>query len=117
MDLSSLFTEQNRRLFKLTMPLKGRQALVLESFSGFEGLSAEFGFQLELLSDDSSVKLKTAMGQLATIEIELANGSSRYINGHVLRFGSNGRDGGICRYLIEIMKVSIFHLTQKSKCL
>ena len=98
MDLSSLFTAQNRRLFKLTLALKGGQELLLESFSGYEGLSAGFGFQLELLSDDSAVKLKTAMGQSATIEIELATGSSRFINGHVLSFGSNGSDGGMCRY-------------------
>jgi len=98
MDFSSLFTAQNRRLFKLTMALKGGQALLLESFTGHEGLSTDFGFQLNLLSDDASVKLKTAMGQSTTIEIELATGDSRYINGHVVRFGKVGSDGGVCRY-------------------
>ena len=98
MEFLSLLTAQNRRLFKLTLGLKGGQALLLESFTGHEGLSTDFGFQLDLLSDDAGVKLKTAMGQSATIEIELATGSSRYINGHVLRFGSNGSDGGMCRY-------------------
>ncbi|WP_205974203.1 contractile injection system protein, VgrG/Pvc8 family, partial [Pseudomonas viridiflava] len=34
----------------------------------------------------------------ATIEIELATGGSRYINGHVLSFGNNGSDGGMSRY-------------------
>jgi type VI secretion system secreted protein VgrG len=98
MDLSSLFTAQNRRLFKLTMALKGGQELLLESFAGSEGLSTDFGFQLDLISDDASVKLKSAIGQPATIEIELATGGSRYINGHVLSFGSNGSDGGMSRY-------------------
>ncbi|MEX6664263.1 type VI secretion system tip protein TssI/VgrG [Pseudomonas sp. W2-17] len=98
MDLSSLFTAQNRRLFKLTMALKGGQELLLESFAGSEGLSTDFGFKLELISDDASVKLKSAIGQAATIEIELATGGSRYINGHVLSFGNNGSDGGMSRY-------------------
>lgn len=98
MDLSSLFTAQNRRLFKLTMALKGGQELLLESFAGSEGLSMDFGFQLELISDDASVKLKSAIGQAATIEIELATGGSRYINGHVLSFGNNGSNGGMSRY-------------------
>ncbi|KPX31669.1 Rhs protein [Pseudomonas ficuserectae] len=98
MDLSSLFTAQNRRLFKLTMALKGGQELLLDSFAGSEGLSADFGFQLDLISDDASVKLKSAIGQSATIEIELATGGSRYINGHVLSFGNNGSDGGMSRY-------------------
>ncbi len=98
MDLSSLFTAQNRRLFKLTMALKGGQELLLESFAGSEGLSTDFGFNLDLISDDASVKLKSAIGQPATIEIELATGGSRYINGHVLNFGNNGSDGGMSRY-------------------
>ncbi|MEE4816121.1 type VI secretion system tip protein VgrG [Pseudomonas alliivorans] len=98
MDLSSLLTPQNRRLFKLTMALSGGQELLLESFVGQEGLSIDFGFQLELISEDPSVKLKSAIGQPATIEIELATGGSRYINGHVLSFGNNGSDGGMSRY-------------------
>ncbi|WP_122587745.1 type VI secretion system tip protein VgrG [Pseudomonas viridiflava] len=98
MDLSSLLTPQNRRLFKLTMALSGGQELLLESFAGQEGLSTDFGFQLELISEDPSVKLKSAIGQSATIEIELATGGSRYINGHVLSFGNNGSDGGMSRY-------------------
>ncbi|MEE5083038.1 type VI secretion system tip protein VgrG [Pseudomonas alliivorans] len=98
MDLSSLLTPQNRRLFKLTMALSGGQELLLESFVGQEGLSTDFGFQLELISEDPSVKLKSAIGQPATIEIELATGGSRYINGHVLSFGNNGSDGGMSRY-------------------
>ena len=98
MDISSFFTAQNRRLFKLTMALKGGQELLLESFAGSEGLSPDFGFQLDLISDDASVKLKSAIGQSATIEIELATGGSRYINGHVLSFGNNGSDGGMSRY-------------------
>jgi hypothetical protein len=71
MDLSSLFTAQNRRLFKLTMPLKSGQELLLESFVGHEGLSMEFGFQLDLLSDDASLKLKTAMGQSAVVSKDI----------------------------------------------
>ncbi|MOA47868.1 hypothetical protein D3C78_1705450 [compost metagenome] len=98
MDLSSLFSAQNRRLFKLTMALKGGQELLLESFAGSEGLSTDFGFKLDLISEDASVKLKSAIGQAATIEIELATGGSRYINGHVLSFGNNGSDGGMSRY-------------------
>lgn len=52
MDLSLLFTAQHRRLFKLTMALKGGLELMLESFAGSEGLSTDFGSQLELISDD-----------------------------------------------------------------
>ena len=98
MELSSLFSAQNRRLFKLTMALKGGQELLLESFAGSEGLSTDFGFQLELISDDAGVKLKSAIGQAATIEMGLATGGRLYINGHVVSFGNNGIDGDMSRY-------------------
>ncbi|MBF7142694.1 MULTISPECIES: type VI secretion system tip protein VgrG [Pseudomonas] len=98
MDLTALFTPQNRRLFKLTLALSGGQELLLESFAGQEGLSRDFNFQLELISTDAGVKLKSAIGQPATVEIELATGGSRYINGHVFGFGANGSDEGISRY-------------------
>ncbi|MCX2900553.1 type VI secretion system Vgr family protein [Pseudomonas mandelii] len=97
-DISPLFNPQHRRLFKLSLNFKRGHELLLESFVGQERLSADFGYQLELLSEDAGIKLKTAMGQSATIEIELADGSSRFISGHVLRFANNGSDGGICRY-------------------
>ncbi|WP_032632998.1 type VI secretion system tip protein TssI/VgrG [Pseudomonas syringae USA007] len=98
MDLFSLLAPQNRRLFKLVMPLKGGQELLLESLVGSEGLSTDFGFRLDLISDDANVKLKSAIGQSATIEIELATGGSRYINGHVLSFANKGSDGGMSSY-------------------
>jgi type VI secretion system secreted protein VgrG len=38
------------------------------------------------------------MGQLVTIEIELATGSPRYLAGYLTRFASIGSDGGMARY-------------------
>lgn len=102
MDISSLLTAQNRRLFTLSLATNSSQELLLESFAGFEGLSSDFGFELALISNDARVKLKSALGQSATIAVELATGGSRHINGHVFRFGSNGSDGGLSRYSAQL---------------
>ncbi|MFH7617874.1 type VI secretion system tip protein VgrG, partial [Pseudomonas syringae pv. tagetis] len=77
------------------MALSGGQELLRESFVGQEGHSSEFGYQQDLISDDPGVKLKSEIGQPATVEIELATGGSRSSNGHVFGFGANGCDGGM----------------------
>lgn len=98
MDLSALFTAQNQRLFKITLPLKGGQELLLESFGGYEALSGDFAFELQLISESADVELKTAIGQPTLIEIELSTGGSRYIHGHIISFANKGSDGGMCQY-------------------
>ena len=49
MDLTKIFAPQNRRLIKLTTPFRDDQTLLLEHFSGHEGLSTLFSFELSLI--------------------------------------------------------------------
>ncbi|TDV58964.1 type VI secretion system tip protein VgrG [Pseudomonas sp. LP_7_YM] len=98
MDLSALFSPQNRRLFKFHNLANPEQQLLIESFKGREGLSQAYSFELLLICDDSGVELKSMMGQLVTIEIELSTGSPRYLAGYITRFASIGSDGGMARY-------------------
>ncbi len=98
-DLISQLSPQNRRLFKLNTFAQGsEQDLLLEHFSGSEGLSQLYQMDLALLSQRSDVKLKSLIGKLATVEIELSDGSFRYINGYINRFSTQGSDGGFVRY-------------------
>lgn len=98
-DLLSLLSPQNRRLFRFNaFAQENEEPLLLESFSGSEGLSRLYHLDLALLSQRSDVKLKSLIGRLATVEIELADGSHRYINGYINRFGTQGSDGGFVRY-------------------
>ncbi|EKG30220.1 type VI secretion system tip protein TssI/VgrG [Pseudomonas avellanae] len=98
MDLAAMLSPQNRRLFKFRNLANPNQELLLESFSGTEGLSQAYSFELLLIHYDSGIKLKSMMGQHSVIEIELADGSSRYIAGYLTRFASVGSDGGMARY-------------------
>ncbi|GLO02508.1 type VI secretion system Vgr family protein [Pseudomonas putida] len=98
-DLISLLSPQNRRLFKLnTFAQNSEEDLLLEHFSGSEGLSRLYQLDLALLSQRIDVKLKSLIGRLATVEIELADGNFRYINGYINRFSTQGSDGGYVRY-------------------
>jgi type VI secretion system secreted protein VgrG len=98
MDLAALLSPQNRRLFKFKNLANPEQQLLIESFKGREGLSQAYSFELLLVCEDSGVELKSMMGQLVTIEIELATGSPRYLAGYLTRFASIGSDGGMTRY-------------------
>ena len=94
-----MLAPQNRRLFKLNILTQtANDEFLLEHFSGTEELSKLYEFDLALLSQQSDVKLKSLIGSQATIEIELSNGSFRYINGYVQRFSTQGSDGGYVRY-------------------
>ena len=98
MDLAALLSPQNRRLFKFNNLASPDQQLLLESFKGREALSQAYSFELLLICEDSGVELKSMMGQLVTIEIELADSTPRYIAGYLTRFASTGSDGGMARY-------------------
>jgi type VI secretion system secreted protein VgrG len=98
MDLAALLSPQNRRLFKFKNLANPEQQLLIESFKGREALSQAYSFELLLVCEDSGVELKSMMGQLVTIEIELATGTPRYLAGYLTRFASIGSDGGMARY-------------------
>ncbi|MEE3935384.1 type VI secretion system tip protein TssI/VgrG [Pseudomonas viridiflava] len=97
-DLTGVFAPQNRRLIKLTTVARDEQELLLEEFSGTEGLSELFSFELSMISRDAGLELKSQMGQPAQLEIELATGEVRHIHGYISEFGLQGSDGGIAHY-------------------
>ncbi|WP_371318062.1 type VI secretion system Vgr family protein [Pseudomonas sp. PDM31] len=98
MELTNRFSPQNRRLFRFTSPIDHPQELLLERFSGTEGLSTLFSFELSLISQDARLELKSLMGQPALLEIELASGEARYVHGYISRFSLQKSDGGLAYY-------------------
>lgn len=98
MELTKISSPQNRRLIRFTSPIANQQELLLEHFSGAEGLSTLFSFELSLISQDARLELKSLMGQPASLEIELASGEARYIQGYISRFSLQNSDGGLAYY-------------------
>lgn len=106
MDIHSLtesltegvFGRQARRLMKLNTGLPVDQEVVLNAFTGQESLANLYEFNLELLSQNARIELKSLLLQQFQIEIETPYGEPRYISGYVTHAESVGADEGMARY-------------------
>ncbi|HXH08257.1 MAG TPA: type VI secretion system tip protein TssI/VgrG [Alphaproteobacteria bacterium] len=87
---------QTGRLVTLTTPL-GEDVLLLEGFTGQEGISQLFHFTLYLLSEDPAISFEAIVGKPATIHIDTENGL-RHINGIISQFSQGFTDGSLFRY-------------------
>ena len=105
---------QNDRLISIHTPL-GPDALLLQSFRGHEGISQLFGFECEVLSENSSVAFDGLLGQKATLRIQLHDGGKRYINGFINHFSQSGSDPRFTSYRLEIVPW-LWFLSRKTDC-
>lgn len=112
MELAALCTSQHRRLIKIVTPLNNEQTLLLDAFSGSEALSELFSFELGLLSQSAGIALKSLIGQPAQLQIELADGSTRFIDGCISRFSFESTDGGLARYSATLVPW-LWHLSRR----
>ena len=97
-DLVERLSSQHRRLFKFHHLNDPDQPLLLESFTGADGLSQPFTYELQLICDTPQMPLKSMLGQQVSIEIELVDTAPRFINGYLTHFASLGSDGALERY-------------------
>ncbi|RAU39515.1 MULTISPECIES: type VI secretion system Vgr family protein [unclassified Pseudomonas] len=111
-DLASLHAPQHQRLIRLVTPLTGHQELLVDTFSGVEAVSELFSIDLQLLSHDAGIELKSLIGKPAQIQIELADGNIRYLDGCFSHFNSEGSDGGWAKYSATL-KPWLWHLSRR----
>ena len=83
---------QDNKLISIDTPL-GEDALLLTAFSGEEGLSRGFRFELEMVSENHTISFESIIDVNVTIAIKLADGNNRYINGIISSF-TQSRGGG-----------------------
>lgn len=108
------FSQENR-LIAIDTPL-GKDALLLQSFSGREGVSRLFSFQIDLLSESNSIDFSEIIGQNVTIRVLLSDGSTeRYFNGMVSRFAQSGAGTQFTNYQMEMVPWTWF-LTRITDC-
>src|SRR5215469_13965671 len=81
---------QKGRPFRVYTPL-GEDVLLLESLDGEEFVSRPFRYRLQLLSTNDSISAVDLIGKPVHVEIDLADGSVRYIHGWVSNFVQRGR--------------------------
>ncbi len=105
---------QEKRLLAIETPL-GKDALLLQSFSGHEAISQLFRFSADLLSENHSISFKDIVGRQVTLQIHSTGDDKRYWNGFVSRFACVGGDNRFSYYHAEIVPWFWF-LTRTADC-
>lgn len=83
---------QNERYIALQTPL-GKDVLLLSNFSGSEGLSQLFSFDLDLLSENHNIDFKEIIGKGVVVKLVTSGGSMRNFHGLISRFSHSGGGG------------------------
>ena len=91
---------QHARILRLTFPNGDDPAskLLVNKLDADEGLSRDFEFNVELLSDDASLQLKDLQGKLMSVELVRQDGGLRYFTGYVFTFRFIRTDGNVAFY-------------------
>jgi type VI secretion system secreted protein VgrG len=107
------FTQEGG-LFKIDTPL-GTDVLLLRGFHGSEGISRLFRFQLDLLSENSSIAFSDIIGKNVTLSLLQEDGSYRYINGIINRFAQHATEEQFTAYTAEMVPW-LWLLTRGADC-
>jgi|SRR5438552_228197 len=81
----------------------GEDVLLLEGFSGEEGISTPFAFTLHLLSESPTIAADGLLHTPAVIRVKLPTGGERLIHGLVNRFVQLDRTGDLIAYRAELV--------------
>lgn len=93
-----------------------KDKLLLRSFTGHEGISSLFHFQLDMLSEDQNVDYKKLIGKDVTFTmLKRDNETERYFNGYISHFTQLPSEGRFYRYQAEIVPW-LWFLTRTSDC-
>ena len=94
---------QIERPFRIKTPL-GDDALLLNSFTGYERVSTPYRFVLELLTDDINLDMKGLLTQPAVLSIRLDEDTERHIHGLINRIKLvEYGDDGLAVYQAEMV--------------
>ncbi len=109
----STFTQEGG-LFKIDTPL-GKDVLLLQGFRGTEGISRLFRFELDLLSEKSSISFSDIVGKNVTISLKQPDKSYRYLNGVISRFAQHATEEQFTSYSAEMVPW-LWFLTRNADC-
>jgi type VI secretion system secreted protein VgrG len=107
------YTQVNRRL-AISTPL-GKDALLLRGFNGTEAISQLFHFDLDLLSENESLKFQDLVGKNVTLRIFDIEGEERYWNGFISRFSQGSQDRRLTSYRAQMVPW-LWFLTRTADC-
>ena len=108
--------DQATRFLSLQIAGLPENELVLTSFAGHEEISRLFGFQLEMISDNSNIQANQVVGKNVSFDVTLADNSSRYFNGFISQFSAGDEDeSGRRNYTAQVVPW-LWFLTQTADC-
>ena len=106
---------QHDRLYKLETPL-GPDKLIVRTFSGSEGVSQLYRYELDLVSETPSLPVHRLIGQLVKFGVRRSDGKSfRYLNGFVCEVGVLPPENRLYAYRIVLVPW-IWYLTKTADC-
>lgn len=105
---------QDNRPVSISSPL-GKDVLLFRRMSVKEELGRLFQINIDLLSEDPSIKLPDILGQNITVSLDLNDDETRYFNGFVSRFAQVGEEGRLSRYQATVSPW-LWFLTRTSDC-
>ncbi|MGC4085929.1 MAG: type VI secretion system tip protein TssI/VgrG [Vicinamibacterales bacterium] len=89
--------------------------LLFHGMSAREEMSRLFEFDLDLISEDSSIKMDDVLGHNITVKVAQSDDSWRYFNGFVTRFSQGEKVGRHRRYHATV-RPWLWFLTRTSDC-
>jgi len=105
---------QTGRLLRIDTPL-GQDVLLLQGFTGQEGISQMPRFELDLFTEGPPIDFNAIVGENVTIRVELIDEKERFFNGFISRFAQTGSETGIIHYRAEMVPW-LWFLTRTSDC-
>ncbi|MEZ6063216.1 MAG: type VI secretion system tip protein VgrG [Planctomycetaceae bacterium] len=105
---------QDDRPISVETPL-GKDALLLNAFSGEERMSGLFSFSLDMLSPIGGHKAADIVGHAIDFQVRDAEGTERWFNGVVNSFSYNGQGDRLHIYKAHVVPW-LWFLTRSSDC-
>jgi type VI secretion system VgrG family protein len=103
-QLSSALVEFSSatRLYAVTIGEAASDNLLVEAFVARETMQEVGARELIVLSTNAHVELEPLLGEVATLEISLADGTRTSFAGEITEIAMLGSDGGFARYRVRI---------------
>ena len=93
----------------------GEDVLLFYQMHGTEKLGELFEYELELLSENTTIDPDKMLGENVTVGMSLPDGQWRYFNGYVARFGQHETLDGFAVYHATL-RPWLWFLTRAANC-
>jgi type VI secretion system secreted protein VgrG len=107
---------QDHHLLAVDTPL-GKDVLLLQELTGYEGISRLFSYELDLLAfENDSIAFDDIVGEKISLTLHLPDGTPRYISGYVSRFTQGETDERFFTHYHAQVVPWLWFLTRQADC-